>query len=78
MGIAAELPSGQHSSTNLSFEEFHDFLLDKKDSYVKTPAERVNIDACAVPLVHLPAPLTCDVDGMAADSARQMQTEAPS
>ncbi|KAF7329008.1 Polyketide synthase [Mycena venus] len=45
VGIAAELPSGEHSSTNLSHEAFHEFILEGKDAYVKIPAERMDIDA---------------------------------
>lgn len=45
VGIAAELPSGEHSSTNLGYEDFHDFLMAKKDSYVKIPPDRMNVEA---------------------------------
>ncbi|KAJ7695179.1 hypothetical protein B0H17DRAFT_1198868 [Mycena rosella] len=45
VGIAAELPSGEHSTTNLNHEAFHEFIMQEKDAYIKIPAERMNIDA---------------------------------
>ncbi|TFY52512.1 hypothetical protein EVJ58_g9975, partial [Rhodofomes roseus] len=47
VGIATELPSGEHSSNNLGHDEFFKFLMDKKDSYVRIPEDRLNIDAWA-------------------------------
>ncbi|KAF9047970.1 hypothetical protein BDP27DRAFT_1434385 [Rhodocollybia butyracea] len=44
IGIATELPSGEHSSNNLGHDEFYDFIMAKKESYEKIPAERMNID----------------------------------
>ncbi|KAJ7799753.1 hypothetical protein B0H14DRAFT_3491310 [Mycena olivaceomarginata] len=45
VGIAAELPSGEHSTSNLNHEAFHEFLMEGKDAYGKIPGERMNIDA---------------------------------
>ncbi|KAJ7716081.1 hypothetical protein B0H16DRAFT_1476979 [Mycena metata] len=45
VGIAAELPSGEHSTKNLSHESFHEFILDGRDAYEKIPRERMNVDA---------------------------------
>ncbi|KAJ3873157.1 putative polyketide synthase [Lentinula edodes] len=43
IGIAAEIPSGKHSSTNLDHDNFYDFLKSKKQSYEDIPLERLNI-----------------------------------
>ncbi|KZV87149.1 ketoacyl-synt-domain-containing protein [Exidia glandulosa HHB12029] len=45
IGIAARLPSGTHSSTDLDYQSFNDFLLKKGESYERIPADRLNIDA---------------------------------
>ncbi|KAI0731474.1 ketoacyl-synt-domain-containing protein [Fomitopsis betulina] len=42
-GIAAELPSGSWSSTNLDHKAFFEFLLSGGESYEKIPIERFNI-----------------------------------
>jgi acyl transferase domain-containing protein/aryl carrier-like protein len=44
VGLAAELPSGTTSTTNLDVNEFYEFLLNKSESYEKMPADRFNID----------------------------------
>ncbi|OBZ73412.1 putative polyketide synthase 22 [Grifola frondosa] len=43
IGIAAELPSGSHSTTNLDYKSFFQFLLQHGESYEKIPQERFNI-----------------------------------
>jgi acyl transferase domain-containing protein len=45
VGVAAELPSGRHSETNLGHDEFFQFLLDGKTSYERIPKERFNADS---------------------------------
>ncbi|TFY60143.1 hypothetical protein EVJ58_g5333 [Rhodofomes roseus] len=42
-GIAAELPSGSWSSTNLDHKSFFEFLLSGGEAYEKVPIERFNI-----------------------------------
>jgi hypothetical protein len=54
VGIATELPSGEHSPKNFSHEEFFEFLLAGKDSYERIPGERFNIESCVKPLLLLP------------------------
>ncbi|CCM00168.1 uncharacterized protein FIBRA_02196 [Fibroporia radiculosa] len=44
VGIAAELPSGAHSTTNLDYQSFFQFLLEKREAYEKIPPERFNIE----------------------------------
>ncbi|KAI0060607.1 polyketide synthase [Artomyces pyxidatus] len=45
VGIAAELPSGHWSSTNLNYDSFFQFLLESGEAYETIPAERFNIMA---------------------------------
>ncbi|KAI0917633.1 Type I Iterative Polyketide synthase (PKS) [Taiwanofungus camphoratus] len=42
VGIAAELPSGTYSKTNLDYKSFFEFLLEKGEAYEKIPLERFN------------------------------------
>lgn len=44
VGIAAELPSGEHSTSNLSHDELFKLLLQKKETYQKVPIDRFDID----------------------------------
>lgn len=44
VGIAAELPSGEHSTTNFSHDELFKLLLQKKETYQKVPEDRFDID----------------------------------
>ena len=43
VGIAAELPSGSLSQSNLDYTSFYDFLLQGREAYEKIPMERFNI-----------------------------------
>ncbi|KAI0653728.1 ketoacyl-synt-domain-containing protein [Cubamyces menziesii] len=43
VGIAAELPSGSYSATNLDHRSFFRFLLDRGEAYERIPLERFNI-----------------------------------
>ncbi|KAI0358347.1 ketoacyl-synt-domain-containing protein, partial [Trametes cingulata] len=44
VGIAAQLPSGVHSATNLDYQAFIDFLLQGLDAYEPIPKARFNTD----------------------------------
>lgn len=44
VGIAAELPSGEHSTANFSHDELFKILLQKKETYQKVPIDRFDID----------------------------------
>lgn len=44
VGIAAELPSGEHSTSNLSHDELFKLLLQKKETYQKVPIDRFDVD----------------------------------
>lgn len=46
VGIAAELPSGTYSKTNLDYKSFFEFLLEKGEAYEKIPLERFNTYTC--------------------------------
>ncbi|KZT66436.1 hypothetical protein DAEQUDRAFT_739999 [Daedalea quercina L-15889] len=43
VGIAAELPSGRWSKTNLDYVSFYDFLLQGGEAYETVPLERFNV-----------------------------------
>ncbi|EPS94441.1 hypothetical protein FOMPIDRAFT_1134364, partial [Fomitopsis schrenkii] len=43
VGIAAELPSGSWSQSNLDYSSFYDFLLQGQEAYERIPIERFNI-----------------------------------
>ncbi|KAH9926041.1 uncharacterized protein B0H18DRAFT_954918 [Fomitopsis serialis] len=43
VGIAAELPSGDWSESNLDYNSFYDFLLQGGEAYEKMPADRFNM-----------------------------------
>lgn len=44
VGVAAELPSGKHSSSNLDFSAYWQFLLDGLEAYETIPGDRFNIE----------------------------------
>lgn len=44
VGIASELPSGEHSTSNLDHEEFFRLLLARKETYEKLPADRFDAE----------------------------------
>lgn len=44
VGIAAELPSGEHSTANFNHDELFKLLLQKKETYQKMPKDRFDID----------------------------------
>ena len=43
VGIAAQLPSGVWAETNLDYDTFFDFLLEKGQAYGPIPMSRFNI-----------------------------------
>ncbi|KAH9933653.1 ketoacyl-synt-domain-containing protein [Epithele typhae] len=45
VGIAAQLPSGRWADTNLDYDAFFDFLLDKGEAYEPIPSSRFNIQS---------------------------------
>ncbi|KAF7348024.1 putative polyketide synthase [Mycena sanguinolenta] len=45
VGVAADLPSGTYSETNLNHSQFFDFLLNAGEAYEHIPPSRFNIEA---------------------------------
>ncbi len=61
VGIAAELPSGAWSDTNLDHRSFFRFLLDRGEAYERIPLERFNIHTYVLQYPELDTySLTCD------------------
>ena len=53
VGISACIPGGPEISTNLDYQSFFDFLMDRNQSYERIPPNRFEIDPWVVyPFVH--------------------------
>ncbi len=78
VGVAAELPSGSYSPTNLDHESFFQFLLNSGEAYERIPADRFDIDMCVFFLPPRLRLLTAYTDGRAKVPGACPSTPAPS